>query len=224
MLDHQLGLTNAALAAEVTAREADTAAATAALATESAARIAADVAQGQEIDRIEAGAGLETDGTFLAPTGSNYLNAATSLKDASLKLDSALKGVSDDTAQLKNVTVPALTTAVANEVSRATTAEADLQAQINSVGGSGSAGITALKSAINASVFRLKTTVAALVHTVNHGLASEFLEFQVMVQGSDGIFRNDIVPVEESGTSTLVVTLSEAANIKIVVRRADAIV
>jgi hypothetical protein len=48
-----------------------------------------------ELDVTQVGAGLEVDGTYVAPVGSNYLGSATSLKDADSDLDVAIKSVSD---------------------------------------------------------------------------------------------------------------------------------
>lgn len=56
----------------------------------------------EEIDDTQLGAGLETDGSYVAPAGSNYLTAATSLKDADSKLDAQIKTNSDDIADLVN--------------------------------------------------------------------------------------------------------------------------
>lgn len=44
---------------------------------------------------ILGGVGLETDGTYSANTGANYIDEATSLKDADNKLDTELKNVND---------------------------------------------------------------------------------------------------------------------------------
>lgn len=43
-----------------------------------------------ELDAVETGAGLNTDGTYPTITGTNYLNTSTSLRDAGVKLDAAL--------------------------------------------------------------------------------------------------------------------------------------
>jgi hypothetical protein len=43
-----------------------------------------------ELDDTQVGAGLEVDGSYVAPAVSNYLSAATSLKDADSKLDTAI--------------------------------------------------------------------------------------------------------------------------------------
>lgn len=52
-----------------------------------------------ELDATQVGAGLETDGSYVAPVVSNYLGSATSLKDADSKLDTEIKSVADDLAQ-----------------------------------------------------------------------------------------------------------------------------
>lgn len=52
-----------------------------------------------ELDATQLGAGLEADGSYIAPVGSNYLGSATSLKDADSDLDAQLKIVADDLAQ-----------------------------------------------------------------------------------------------------------------------------
>ena len=49
-----------------------------------------------ELNAIETGAGLGTDGTYTAPSGTDFLGAATSLSNADELLDSAIKAV--DTA------------------------------------------------------------------------------------------------------------------------------
>jgi len=51
-----------------------------------------------ELDTAEAAAGLNTDGTFTAPVGSNYLGSATTLKGADVLLDTQIKTVADGLA------------------------------------------------------------------------------------------------------------------------------
>lgn len=52
-----------------------------------------------ELDTTQTGAGLNTDGTYTAPVGSNYLGSAASLKNADQLLDAEIKTVADDLAQ-----------------------------------------------------------------------------------------------------------------------------
>jgi len=44
-----------------------------------------------ELDDTQAGAGLAADGSYVSPSGSNYIDASTSLADADDKLDAAIK-------------------------------------------------------------------------------------------------------------------------------------
>ncbi len=59
----------------------------------------------KEIDAIETGAGLGTDGTYTANSSTNYLKTVTSLKGADEALDAQLKSVSDTVAGLISGTV-----------------------------------------------------------------------------------------------------------------------
>ena len=52
-----------------------------------------------ELDVSQVGAGLNTDGTYTANGATTYIKTATSLKDADVKLDTALKATDDALAQ-----------------------------------------------------------------------------------------------------------------------------
>lgn len=54
-----------------------------------------------ELDKTQTGAGLGTDGTYTHETGSNYIDGATSLKDADKKLDAAIKAVEENATKVK---------------------------------------------------------------------------------------------------------------------------
>jgi len=95
VLDTQMKINADAIAAETTARQAADAIFQSNLDTERDARIAGDLALQTELNTTQSGAGLETDGTYAAPTGSNYLGSAISLKDADYILDGAIKNNAD---------------------------------------------------------------------------------------------------------------------------------
>jgi hypothetical protein len=102
-----------------------------------------------EITTTQAGAGLSTTGTYVAPTTSNYHNTATSLANADMKLDAALKAEYDrallaegnnTTAISDEVTRAGIAegvnaTAISDEQSRATTAEGTNASSISTVSG-----------------------------------------------------------------------------------------
>lgn len=48
-----------------------------------------------ELDATQTGAGLNADGTYIQPTGSNYLNSSTSIQNAVLTLDTRAKANAD---------------------------------------------------------------------------------------------------------------------------------
>jgi len=65
-----------------------------------AAFAASDSTIMDEVDRIEAGAGLATDGQYIPRTTSNYIDAATSLRQESTILDAQLKTTNDSITSL----------------------------------------------------------------------------------------------------------------------------
>ena len=88
------------VAAEATARENADDVLDGKITTEATARANADNALDSrttvletEMSATQLGAGLATDGTYVTPTTTNYLNASTSLADADAKLDAAIKAV-----------------------------------------------------------------------------------------------------------------------------------
>lgn len=69
---------------------------------EKAARQAADTALQTEVDAIETAVGLNANGTFITPDGSNYTDNATSVMDAISKLDTQAKANADAIATVKS--------------------------------------------------------------------------------------------------------------------------
>ena len=93
-----------------------------------------------EMTATQLAAGVNADGTYITPTGSNYLDASTSLADAAAKLDAAIKAVDNShngnrgnlqsqlDAEIARATAAedANRTLINGEIARATGAESDL--------------------------------------------------------------------------------------------------
>jgi hypothetical protein len=138
--------------------------------------------------------------------------AKTSLVEAINELDSDLAAE-----------VSARTAAVAAEKTRAEAAEAQLTSDLSAEAAARAAADSALKSAINGQHFTFTSPTAALSHVINHGLNSEHLLFSVLVEGADGKFRNDIVPVEEIDYNNFRIDLAEARRVKVSVKSMTAL-
>ena len=80
-----------------------------------------------EMSATQLASGLATDGTYITPAGTNYLDASTSLADAAAKLDAAIKSV-DNT---RNSGVSNLQSQLDAEIARATAAEGANRTLIN---------------------------------------------------------------------------------------------
>lgn len=55
----------------------------------------------EEVDRVEAGAGLNTDGTYIKPSGTNYIDNSTSLATADILLDEQVGINASDILQMQ---------------------------------------------------------------------------------------------------------------------------
>jgi uncharacterized protein YicC (UPF0701 family) len=295
-LDTQLKVVTDGLAGEALVRQTTGQDFLNQLQAEAIARSSGDVAILQGIDSIRAGAGLEADGSYTPPTGSNYLKGTVSLKGADYIFDAAIKINADaiaaesaareaavaneaslrtdaDVALDSRVTTiegqvnnkigdlstltttdkstlvaavnevnnkvaaettrataaeAALASDLAAEISRAQAAEAaltsDLTTEVTARQAADSAEQTArlateaaLKSAINAQQFVYVSAAADLSHTINHGLNSEHILFNIMVESVDGKFRNDTVLVEELDFNSFRIELTEARRVKVAV-------
>lgn len=208
-----------AVAAEVTARTtADTNFGTA-LTTETTNRTTADGALQTELNTVEAGAGLETDGSYAQPTGSNYINSAVSLKDADFKLDAAVKVVAD-TAATNATAIAAETTARATAISDAITAEVTARdaAIVVAVGAEATARDVAIAAGLatiaGGGYFLYTSSAASTTHVVTHGLGSQYANVTV-VDTTDNV----IVPqgIQFNSTTSLTVTFNTAIDCKVVI-------
>lgn len=171
---------------------------------EATARSDADTALGGRVDDVNTAAGLVGD-AYVAPTGTTYLGAATSLANADVKLDAAAKAIADDLAAESTraqAAEQANATAISNEASARASADTTLQNNIDAEATARAAGDTAARSYADG-------ILAAFV-------AGDFqtLEDLVAVINSDstveGSFRKAIADVIDSAPEALN-TLSEIA-------------
>lgn len=164
-LDNNLHRVDVALADETTRATGAEATLTQSVNAANLARQQGDAAIQQELDVTQAGAGLETDGQYAAPTGSHYLDAATSLKDADLKLDAAVKVVADaaaaNTAALNNLSTSS-SGAVAAETAAREAADTTLQSNIDAEASAREAADATLQAAV-ALLDRKQTQTGALL-------------------------------------------------------------
>lgn len=70
-----------------------------------------------ELDVTQAGAGLDATGTYTADATTNYLQAATALKDADKKLDAVIKAISDTNGMAANGSFVAYTGVILSDPS-----------------------------------------------------------------------------------------------------------
>jgi len=74
-----------------------------------------------------------------------------------------------------------------------------------------------IRTDYNAKRYTYQSAIAALTHTVTHNLNASFVDFSVLVERPNGLYRNDVVSVEEFDSNTLKVYLASAQKIKIAV-------
>ena len=146
-----------------------------------------------EVDAIETAAGLNADGTFSAHSGTNYLDSATTMKEVDAALDSQLESKTSELDSLISDVEGDLATETAARIS----------------------GDSAIRSAVNSTKFTFQSTSTATTHTISHNLNSNFLVVQVMVLGDDGLYANDLVPVEETDANTLTCYLTESRHVRV---------
>jgi len=146
-----------------------------------------------ELDNTQAGAGLLSTGAYNQPSGSNYIDTATSLANADSLLDTAIKDNFDSLESLILDVESDLSTEIAQRTS----------------------GDSSIRTSVNNLRFTYQSTATATTHTINHNLNSNHLLFQVMVLDDQGVYANDVVPVEETNANTLTIYLTESRHIRV---------
>jgi len=147
---------------------------------------------------VIAGAGLAADGS-IAFTGTNYLNASTTLKGATIALDTQIKTVADAVATLSSTGVGALQTEIdAVETALGLAADGTLVA----FGGTYTTGATSFKGAIDA----VDTGLNTLKNTVDGLVGLSALNFAGEVSGAAtetpaGASRGDVYRIITIGAT-----------------------
>ena len=165
VLDTQIKTVADAVASESTARAATDATFQSNLDTERDTRIASDLALQTELNTVEVGAGLETDGSYASATGSNYIDAAISLKDADYILDAAIKVQADAIAALGTTSDSAVAAETAARIAADTAISSSLTTEVSRA--------QAAESAIAANLATEVTRATAAEGVLTTNLAAE---------------------------------------------------
>lgn len=154
----------------------------------------------EEIDAIEAGAGLETDGSYVADATTNYLTAASSLKDADKKLDAAVKANADAIAAIEIPDVSGFATQIEMDATQVGAGLAADGAYVAPVGSNYLGAATSLKAADSALDAAIKVNADGLADlvTVVDGKQDE-LGFVPVNKAGDSVNGN----LSFAGTSTV---------------------
>lgn len=153
----------------------------------------------QEVDRTQAGAGLNADGTNTT-FGGNYINGDTTLRQAIVSLDSALK--SEETARISADNAEANARASADsslqsqinaEVTARTNGDSNLQSQIDALATIATTGASADASVAHTAVAYTPTSADAEAHIVAiDGVLNSVLSTNVLSVNSETPTLGDV--------------------------------
>lgn len=153
-----------------------------------------------EIDAIELGAGLETDGSYVADASTTYLKAASSLKDADKKLDAAVKANADAIAAIEIPDVSGFATQIEMDATQVGAGLAADGAYVAPVGSTYLGAATSLKAADSALDAAIKVNADGIADLVTEvGTKEDKLGF-VPVNKAGGTVTGNLA---FGGTSTV---------------------
>ena len=212
-------------------------AAAAAVATEASRAQAAEAQLSSDI-AAEASRAAGVEGSLAALTTDVKTNLVAAINEVDAHADANASAIAAETSRATAAEAD-LAGDISDEVTRATAAEGAINTKIgdltslttdsktsivsaiNEVAAAAGEGTGALKSAINAQRYRSTAATAALSHTFTHNLNSAYIQVQVWVKDDAGIFRNDIVAVEETNSNTVTVSLTESRIVKVAIQALD---
>lgn len=153
-----------------------------------------------EIDAIELGAGLETDGTYVADATTNYLTATASLKDADKKLDAAVKANADAIAAIDIPDVSGFATQIEMDATQVGAGLAADGAYVAPVGSNYLGAATSLKAADTALDAAIKVNADGIADLVTEvATKQDELGFVPVNKAGDSVNGN----LSFAGTSTV---------------------
>jgi len=160
---------------------------------------------GDLINAVISATGLTAEtGALGSFSGSAGLQAASNIKAGVEVVDARVTATAE--------AVDTLTQTVNTLATESAQADTDLNTRVDT-----------LVSSINEKVFTFTAGSAALDHTLNHNLNSQFLELTVWVEDPDGKWRQHLIFIEEVDSNNILISLAEARRIKAVVRSADVV-
>jgi hypothetical protein len=179
-----------------------------------AAEVSARTAQD---DVIEAGVGLNTNGTYAPDASSNYMSAATSIHNATQLLDAQVKSnldaINAEVTTRTSEDTRVETTVTGLVTTEATTRKADDQKIIQFSRDEN----LAIRSAFNSRMYFFESTVAATTHTIPHNLNTTQILTNVYVYDPDRLsWQRDLVSEVATDNNNYTVELSVPRNIRVV--------
>jgi hypothetical protein len=101
-----------------------------------------------------------------------------------------------------------------------TSAQSSIVAAINEIVGLVGNGTADVRLDYNNTIFTYQSATPATTHTITHNLASNFVDFGVMIKRADGSYYNDIVSVKVISNNEAEVYLATAQDIRVICRSA----
>jgi len=213
-----------------------------AVSNEATARTSADTTLQTEIDAIETSMGtmVDANGDYVAFTASNYMNSATDVTGAVTALDTALDAMGTAYAAADaaiQTEIDAIETSMGSMVSSSgayvsfsgsnyidgATDATGVLTILDSQAKTNADAIAQTKTDLNAQIYT-SSSAANTTHSFTHNLNSDMVSVEVWVQDDDLKYRNDLVGITIDSANALTVDLTESKAIRVIIRKAEALV
>ena len=198
------------------------------LATEITAREQGDITLQANIDTVEGDLAAEVTARGLADTtlqtNINTVagNLATEVTARTLA-DTTLQAAIDAEVTARGLADTTLQTQIGTLSSLSTTSQTNLVDAINEVKALTGDGTQGVRDDYNATIWTYASVAPATVHTLAHALATDYVDFSVMIQREDTKWYNDIASIVVDSSVQATLYLSEAADVRVIARSAETI-